>query len=93
MFQRVGMTFLLRLRDRYRAPEILLRSKRYNAAVDVWAAGCIMAELMSLLPLFPGSNESDELYKICSVLGSPTHAEWYEGYILAEQQNFIFPDV
>lgn len=35
----------------YRAPEILLRSKRYNSAVDLWACGCIMAELMSLSPL------------------------------------------
>lgn len=77
----------------YRAPEILLRSKRYNSAVDLWACGCIMAELMSLSPLFPGSNEEDQLYKICSILGSPTTETWKEGCILANRLHFIFPEV
>ena len=77
----------------YRAPEILLRSKRYNSAVDIWAAGCIMAELMSLSPLFPGSNEEDELYKICSILGSPTPSMWNEGVSLASGLHFSFPEV
>ena len=81
------------MRNRYRAPEILLRSKRYNAAVDVWAAGCIMAELMSLVPLFPGSDENDELIKICSILGTPSRNDWSEGCTLAENHNFVFPDV
>ena len=81
------------IKNRYRAPEILLRSKRYNAAVDVWAAGCIMAELMSLVPLFPGANESDELLKICSILGTPTQNDWNEGCQLAKNYNFVFPDV
>ncbi|KNB42856.1 protein kinase [Blastocystis sp. subtype 4] len=76
----------------YRAPEILLRSKRYNSAVDLWACGCIMAELMSLSPLFPGSNEEDQLYKICSILGSPTTETWKEGCILANRLHFIFPE-
>ena len=77
----------------YRAPEILLRSKRYNSAVDIWAAGCIMAELMSLSPLFPGTNEEDELYKICSILGSPTPSMWSEGVNLASGLHFSFPEV
>ena len=85
--------FIHCMRNRYRAPEILLRSRRYNAAVDVWAAGCIMAELMSLIPLFPGSDENDELIKICSVLGTPTCNDWKEGCMLAENHNFVFPDV
>ena len=77
----------------YRAPEILLRSKRYNSAVDIWAAGCIMAELMSLSPLCPGTNEEDELYKICSILGSPTPSMWSEGVNLASGLHFSFPEV
>ena len=77
----------------YRAPEILLRSKRYNSAVDIWASGCIMAELMSLSPLFPGSNEEDQLYKICSILGSPSVDSWKEGCMLANQFHFVFPEV
>lgn len=75
----------------YRAPEVLLRSTTYNSPIDIWAMGCILAELLSLKPLFPGSSEADEIYKICSVLGSPTHARWSEGMKLAAQMNFRFP--
>ena len=56
----------------YRAPEVLLRSTNYNSPIDIWAMGCIMAELYTLRPLFPGSSEIDEIFKICAVLGTPT---------------------
>ena len=56
---------------RYRAPEVLLRSTNYSSPIDIWAVGCIMAELYTLRPLFPGSSEIDEIFKICSVLGTP----------------------
>ena len=75
----------------YRAPEVLLRSASYNSPTDAWAMGCIMAELFTLRPLFPGSSEADQIYKICSVLGSPTHTNWPEGMKLASQMNFRFP--
>lgn len=75
----------------YRAPEVLLRSTIYNSPVDVWACGGIMAELYMLRPLFPGASESDELYKICSVLGTPSQQQWQEGYKLAAQIGFKFP--
>eukprot|EP00933_Yihiella_yeosuensis_P061364 TRINITY_DN64173_c0_g1_i1.p1 TRINITY_DN64173_c0_g1~~TRINITY_DN64173_c0_g1_i1.p1 ORF type:complete len:532 (+),score=114.97 TRINITY_DN64173_c0_g1_i1:99-1598(+) len=75
----------------YRAPEVLLRSSVYNSPLDIWACGGIMAELYTLRPLFPGSSESDQLYKICSVLGTPTQAQWPEGFKLAAQIGFRFP--
>jgi len=43
----------------YRAPELLLRSTSYNSPVDIFALGCIMAELYLLRPLFPGNSEID----------------------------------
>jgi len=43
----------------YRAPEILLRSTNYNSPVDIFALGCIMAELYLMKPLFNGSSEID----------------------------------
>ena len=52
-----------------------------------------MAELMAPSPLFPGMNERDEIYKICSILGSPTAETWKEGLELAERLHFVFPDV
>ena len=56
----------------YRGPEILLRSTNYNSPIDIWAIGCIAAECYTLRPLFPGSSEIDQLFKICSVLGTPS---------------------
>lgn len=53
----------------YRAPEVLLRSTNYSSPIDLWAIGTIMAELYTFRPLFPGQNENDQLYKICSILG------------------------
>ena len=60
----------------YRAPEVLLRSRFYNAPVDVFAVGCIMAELYMLRPLFPGNSESDMIQKVSSApsSSSPTLA-------------------
>lgn len=51
-----------------------------------------MAELYLLRPLFPGQNETDQLYKICAVLGSPSQAQWAEGYRLASALGFSFPN-
>jgi len=75
----------------YRAPEVLLRSTSYNSPIDLWAVGTIMAELFTLKPLFPGMSEPDELYRICSVLGSPTAATWPEGMKLAAAMKYKFP--
>jgi protein kinase len=75
----------------YRAPEVLLQASVYNAAVDIWAMGAIIAELFSLRPLFPGISEADELYKICSVLGTPNQHTWPEGLQLAASIHFQFP--
>ncbi|KAI3914926.1 hypothetical protein MKX01_018095 [Papaver californicum] len=77
----------------YRAPEVLLKSSSYSAAVDMWAMGAILAELFMLSPLFPGTTEADELYKICSVIGSPNEESWAEGLQLAKSINFQFPQL
>ncbi|KAK7100797.1 serine/threonine-protein kinase ICK-like isoform X3 [Littorina saxatilis] len=75
----------------YRAPEVLLRSTNYSSPIDMWAIGCIMAELYTLRPLFPGSSEIDEIFKICSVLGTPKKEDWEEGFRLAAAMNFRWP--
>jgi cyclin-dependent kinase-like len=60
----------------YRPPELLVGTP-YGKEVDLWAAGCIMAELVDGNPLFPGENELDQLYLIQKTLGklTPTHDE------------------
>ncbi|XP_049777101.1 serine/threonine-protein kinase dyf-5 [Schistocerca cancellata] len=75
----------------YRAPEVLLHSTNYSSPIDIWAVGCIMAELYTFRPLFPGNSEIDEIFRICSILGTPDKKEWPEGYQLANAMNFKFP--
>ncbi|KAJ3123883.1 Cyclin-dependent kinase catalytic subunit [Nowakowskiella sp. JEL0407] len=60
----------------YRAPEILLGSRHYSTAVDMWSVGCIFAEMCTKHPLFPGDSEIDELFKIFRLLGTPTPEVW-----------------
>ncbi|XP_032945523.1 cyclin-dependent kinase 3 isoform X2 [Rhinolophus ferrumequinum] len=60
----------------YRAPEILLGSKFYSTAVDVWSAGCIFAEMVTRRALFPGDSEIDQLFRIFRTLGTPSEATW-----------------
>lgn len=59
----------------YRAPEVLLQSS-YCSAVDIWAIGCIFAELYRRKPLFCGQSENDQLFKIFDTIGSPLKSEW-----------------
>ncbi|KAH0622015.1 hypothetical protein JD844_023898 [Phrynosoma platyrhinos] len=75
----------------YRAPEVLLRSTNYSSPIDIWAVGCIMAEVYTLRPLFPGASEIDTIFKICQVLGTPKKNDWPEGYQLAGTMNFRWP--
>ncbi|KAM4835143.1 serine/threonine-protein kinase ICK isoform 2-T6 [Thomomys bottae] len=75
----------------YRAPEVLLRSTTYSSPIDVWAVGCVMAEVYTLRPLFPGASEIDTIFKICQVLGTPKKTDWPEGYQLSSAMNFRWP--
>ena len=75
----------------YRAPEVLLKDTHYNAPIDIWAMGAIMAEILTLRPLFPGNSEMETLVKITQVLGTPTNATWSFGLQLAERIRFRFP--
>ncbi|KAJ2643563.1 glycogen synthase kinase 3, partial [Coemansia sp. RSA 1285] len=56
----------------YRAPELIFDAKNYTGKIDIWSAGCVMAELMLGQPLFPGESGIDQLVEIIKVLGTPT---------------------
>ena len=75
----------------YRAPEMLLRSTNYSSSVDIFALGCIMAEMYMRKPLAPGSNEKDQLMKLCTVLGTPSGVAWPEGFMMASEIGYRFP--
>ncbi|KAG6636726.1 hypothetical protein CIPAW_11G130900 [Carya illinoinensis] len=58
----------------YRAPELLLNCSEYTAAIDVWSVGCILGEIVTREPLFPGKDYVHQLRLITELLGSPDNA-------------------
>jgi serine/threonine protein kinase len=65
--------------DRYRAPELLFGAKIYTPAIDVWSAGCILAELFTGTVLFDGSSDIDQVEKITLTLGNIDVKRWPGG--------------
>jgi len=59
----------------YRAPEILLGSGTYSYAVDMWAVGCILGEMLVGKPIFPGTSTMNQLEKITLLIGCPSKEE------------------
>jgi meiosis induction protein kinase IME2/SME1 len=93
----------------YRAPEVLLRAEEYSAPVDIWAMGAMAIEVATLRPIFPGTNEIDQLWRVCEVMGTPADwsttdertgkrvriggGSWSAGLKLAGNLSFKFPHV
>ncbi len=59
-----------------RCPELLFGARMYGTGVDVWAVGCIMAELLLRLPFLPGESDLDQLTRIFTTLGTPNEENW-----------------
>jgi len=74
----------------YRAPEILLGCQTYAKEVDMWSAGCIIAEMATNQPVFPGDSEIGTIFKIFKVLGTPTEQS-YPGLDGLEHYKPSFP--
>lgn len=55
----------------YRAPDVLMGSRNYDAAIDIWSCGCIMAEMITGMPLFRGRDNPDQLLAIMKIIGTP----------------------
>ena len=59
----------------YRAPELLVENQSYTTAIDVWAVGCIFAEMLGRKALFPGRDYLHQLRLIIDVLGTPSEED------------------
>uniref|UniRef100_A0A7R9ZT38 Cyclin-dependent kinase 2 homolog n=1 Tax=Craspedostauros australis TaxID=1486917 RepID=A0A7R9ZT38_9STRA len=60
----------------YRAPDVLMGSRKYSTPVDIWSVGCIFAEMANGRPLVAGTSETDQLDRIFRLLGTPTIADY-----------------
>ena len=60
----------------FRSPELLFGARKYGVGVDMWAVGCIVAELLLRVPFLPGESDLDQLTRIFQALGSPTEESW-----------------
>jgi dual specificity tyrosine-phosphorylation-regulated kinase 1 len=91
----------------YRSPEVMLRLP-YGAAIDLWSLGCILVELHTGLPLFPGRSEVEQLHRITSILGpipqamiEPSRKQCHfhrgedtsEEWVLASMHKGLYPDI
>ncbi|KAI7867739.1 kinase-like domain-containing protein [Spinellus fusiger] len=78
----------------YRSPELLFGAKEYSYSVDIWAVGCIFAELMLRTPYVAGDSDVDQLTKIFHALGTPTETDWPGMSSLSDFIQFkLFPKV
>jgi cyclin-dependent kinase 7 len=76
----------------YRAPELLFGARAYGTGIDLWAMGCIFAELLLRVPLFPGTSEINQLWTIVQRLGTPTESDWpvrFPMFFLRVTHNFL----
>ncbi|RWS04516.1 mitogen-activated protein kinase ERK-A-like protein, partial [Dinothrombium tinctorium] len=80
----------------YRAPELLLGARHYTKAIDIWAIGCIFAELLTSEPIFHCRQEDiktsnpyhhDQLDRIFNVMGFPLEKEWEDIKKMPEHQT------
>ena len=60
----------------YRSPELLFGARLYSTGVDLWAVGCIIAEMLLRLPFLPGDTDLGQLSKIFEFFGSPNEDNW-----------------
>ena len=85
----------------YRSPELLFGAQQYGHGVDVWAAGCLLAELLPRqqthssshqhrAALFPGSSELNQLQKIFELIGTPSESIWKEAVNFPNFQRFTY---
>lgn len=82
----------------YRAPELLLGARHYTKAIDIWAVGCIFAELMTSEPIFHCRQEDiktsnpyhhDQLDRIFNVMGFPQDRDWEDMKKMPEHQTLV----
>ena len=77
----------------YRPPELLFASRSYSFSADIWSAGAVIGELMTLTPLFPGNNDIDQMFRVFQIMGSPDPQTWPGVDALPDYAKVSFPNL
>ena len=75
----------------YRAPELIFGNTEYDCSIDIWSVGCVIAELMLTMPIFPGESGADQIVEIIKILGTPTREEIKS--MNSNYQEYKFPQI
>lgn len=76
---KVGETNIAYICSRcYRAPELIFGNSAYNTQIDMWSAGCVLAEMIIMEPIFRAESNIDQLVEIIKILGTPSVTEMLE---------------
>lgn len=67
---------MLNITSVFRSPELLFGARQYGTGVDMWAIGCILAELLLRVPFLPGESDLDQLSRTFQVFGTPNEETW-----------------
>lgn len=76
----------------YRAPEILIASKKYTKGIDMWSLGCILGEMLLEKPLFPGSSTINQVERIMTTLPPPSPEGLFINLFVYYFKNFLDVD-
>lgn len=76
----------------YRAPEILWGCQMYGPSIDMWATGCVFAEMLRGVPLFAGATDIEQLALVVRTLGTPNLKDWPEVRSLPDYNKIRFPN-
>uniref|UniRef100_A0A8D3DBF0 Glycogen synthase kinase-3 beta n=1 Tax=Scophthalmus maximus TaxID=52904 RepID=A0A8D3DBF0_SCOMX len=74
----------------YRAPELIFGATDYTSSIDVWSAGCVLAELLLGQPIFPGDSGVDQLVEIIKVMTRNTRFSFSPHYIPVDVSTQVF---
>uniref|UniRef100_A0A3B4XPG2 cyclin-dependent kinase n=1 Tax=Seriola lalandi dorsalis TaxID=1841481 RepID=A0A3B4XPG2_SERLL len=75
----------------YRPPDVLLGSTEYSTPIDMWGVGCILYEMATGRPMFPGATVKEELHLIYRLMGTPTEETWSGISSNEEFGSYLFP--
>ncbi|CAJ0602878.1 unnamed protein product [Cylicocyclus nassatus] len=74
----------------YRAPELLFGCRTYTPSVDIWAVGCILAELINSSAIFSGNSDLEQITRIFSIMGTPSEQTWPSWHTMPDAGKLIF---